>query len=399
MGFLKNAFKVAKAVSTGDYVELYDELKDSAQTYVKDKVTSNLKQTAQSFIKDKVVNNLQQTIDEKHVISQKEILPKMETRDSSEKQFVYKNKTVFFKEGIEEIFETRLPKDTESVIFSSTLCSLDGVEFKYSPYIKKLDFTRCKNIDNCDAFFEDEFPSLQVVVLPPRIVSMPHFSSGCPNLVEIHVPRSIDYIEEITGDKDHRLTLYLSSSVEYSYGVCMDCKQIFMPKSATKEWRKGIIDDDIDDEVIIKPLPDGYSFPKVAFSTPVSEGFVIPNDEEVVDEVLFKQTVKRSQYNEDEPEIQPVKKLESTCPPPPPSFKYFAIVEGVQHGPYNEEQFSRLVKAGLVTSTTLVWCERMNGWEKAENVDDLFKFFPKSFLNTSHSGENSSQCPPPLPIE
>ncbi|MCQ2239191.1 MAG: DUF4339 domain-containing protein [Bacteroidaceae bacterium] len=88
----------------------------------------------------------------------------------------------------------------------------------------------------------------------------------------------------------------------------------------------------------------------------------------------------------------------SPCPPPAPVFSYHAMIEGVQRGPYNYEQFKRLVDAEMVTSKTLVWCDGMSSWKKASEVDDMVDFFPS---NSPMMPPLPSQetCPPPLPTQ
>lgn len=99
----------------------------------------------------------------------------------------------------------------------------------------------------------------------------------------------------------------------------------------------------------------------------------------------------------------------SPCPPPAPVFSYHAMIEGAQRGPYNYEQFKRLVDAEMVTSKTLVWCDGMSGWKKASEVDDMVDFFPSNspMMPPLPSQEtctpplltqNGGTCPPPLPL-
>ena len=69
--------------------------------------------------------------------------------------------------------------------------------------------------------------------------------------------------------------------------------------------------------------------------------------------------------------------------------KVFIIADGKQEGPFNDEQFARLVEYGLVNSDTLVWQEGMAQWQKAGSVGELQHFF-----NTNEGGST----PPPVPM-
>lgn len=51
--------------------------------------------------------------------------------------------------------------------------------------------------------------------------------------------------------------------------------------------------------------------------------------------------------------------------------KYFAMINGEQRGPF---ALNELIGAG-VTPDTYVWCKEMTGWEKAEDVADVCRYF------------------------
>ncbi len=64
-------------------------------------------------------------------------------------------------------------------------------------------------------------------------------------------------------------------------------------------------------------------------------------------------------------------------PPVPPSFSFYAMIENVQRGPYNEMQFKRLVDNDLANAETLVWQEGMDEWKPACEVKMMQKIFPQ----------------------
>ncbi len=64
-------------------------------------------------------------------------------------------------------------------------------------------------------------------------------------------------------------------------------------------------------------------------------------------------------------------------PPPPPAFSFYALIDNVQRGPYNEIQFKRLVDNDLANGDTLVWTEGMLDWQPAREVKMMRRIFPK----------------------
>lgn len=72
-------------------------------------------------------------------------------------------------------------------------------------------------------------------------------------------------------------------------------------------------------------------------------------------------------------------------PPSPPTFSFYAMIENVQRGPYNEVQFKRLVDNGLADADTLVWKEGMDDWAPACEVKMMAKMFPQHQKQTSAS--------------
>ena len=62
---------------------------------------------------------------------------------------------------------------------------------------------------------------------------------------------------------------------------------------------------------------------------------------------------------------------------------YFIAVNSQQSGPFTKNQIEEMKKEGKFENNTLVWCQGMSEWQKAENVLDLQNVF--------------KQIPPPLP--
>jgi hypothetical protein len=80
------------------------------------------------------------------------------------------------------------------------------------------------------------------------------------------------------------------------------------------------------------------------------------------------------------------KSRQPQIPPPSPfGFSYYAIIEGAQHGPYDKNQFKRLVDKDMVSSSTMVWKEGMEKWMPAMEIEDMKDFF------------KPQTTPPPIP--
>lgn len=280
-------------------------------------------------------------------------------------QYRYENKTMIFKHGetyIDDGQNMDFPTDVRTIVFPTTWEKLYEEDFPNAmPHLEVLDFTRAGKLTYIDDGCFHDCGRLKVVVLPPMIESMPCFKN-CISLTEIHAPRSLETLYAVTGDGDARITAYLSNpELSFDEEFCNDCKQVFVPRSLVKEWREEAEEAGIN--VRISPLPEGYSFPTTPLSEPWSK-------------------------EEKKPEPQPRSNASAApCPPPMPTFSFHAVIEGKQCGPYDREQFKRLVDADMITPKTLVWTNGMSGWEKAGEVEDLEEFFRKS----------SQMMPPPVP--
>ncbi|WP_299848709.1 SPFH domain-containing protein [uncultured Roseovarius sp.] len=64
------------------------------------------------------------------------------------------------------------------------------------------------------------------------------------------------------------------------------------------------------------------------------------------------------------------------APPPPPVEHVWHIAEGGKtHGPYAKADLGRMVGEGTLTRDTLVWTAGQDGWERAEDVQELAQLF------------------------
>ena len=146
--------------------------------------------------------------------------------------------------------------------------------------VTKLDFSKATKIETIG---DDTFTgasSLKVVVLPKKVTAINEFRE-CPNLEEIHIYKLED-LYCITKDKDKRLTVYasqVSSDItSLDDGFLSDVGILYVPANKVRKMEKAR--DDYDDELDIRPLPDGYSFPTEALSEPWLLGWTPAQSEE-----------------------------------------------------------------------------------------------------------------------
>lgn len=137
--------------------------------------------------------------------------------------------------------------------------------------VTKLDFTKATKIETIG---DDTFTgasSLKVVVLPKKVTAINEFKK-CPNLKEIHIYKLED-LYSITKDEDKRLTVYASQVSpdidSFADGFLSDVGILYVPANKVNKLEKAR--DEYDDELVIRPLPEGYSFPTEALSEPWQE--------------------------------------------------------------------------------------------------------------------------------
>lgn len=85
----------------------------------------------------------------------------------------------------------------------------------------------------------------------------------------------------------------------------------------------------------------------------------------------------------------------SPTTPAAPIFSFYAIIEGVKHGPYNEVQFKRLVDNDLADANTMVWKEGMAEWKPAAQVKMMEHIF--SPQSTGQPAQQPAPAAPQMP--
>lgn len=95
-----------------------------------------------------------------------------------------------------------------------------------------------------------------------------------------------------------------------------------------------------------------------------------------------------------------------STPPPPPAdavFRFYAIIDGKQQGPFDEEEFEDLVYDDEIDGDTYVWTEGMDGWKHANEVSRLEEFVgsappPVAAAFTPSPAPAPSPSPSPAPV-
>ncbi|MCR4635047.1 MAG: SPFH domain-containing protein [Butyrivibrio sp.] len=72
------------------------------------------------------------------------------------------------------------------------------------------------------------------------------------------------------------------------------------------------------------------------------------------------------------------KKNKKATPPPIPMLGFFVAVNGEQKGPFELDNLLEMKKEGTFSSSSLVWKEGMEEWQKAETVEELKSLFVKA---------------------
>lgn len=81
----------------------------------------------------------------------------------------------------------------------------------------------------------------------------------------------------------------------------------------------------------------------------------------------------QSQFIQNQPMQQ--QQMQQAPPPPPTQTMFYAMIGGVQQGPFAVAQLQQMVQMGQVMSNTMVWSAGMPGWATAGTVPELAVLF------------------------
>ena len=214
--------------------------------------------------------------------------------------------------------------------------------------ITTLDFTKALNIKNISDGTFTGAKSLEAVVLPKNVEYVNEFKQ-CPKLKEIHI-YNLKKLYSITNDKDKRLTIYASEVrsdlSSFADGFLADVGVLYVPAKDIPRLKEAL--DRYHDELDIRPLPEGYSFPTEALFTSWQQVHGGPQYYSFPTEALS--TLWQQVY--DGPQ-------------------YHCVLAGQSFGPVTISQFANMKRFGIVDGNTLVWKEGMANWAIASTVADL----------------------------
>jgi ribosomal protein L7/L12 len=201
-------------------------------------------------------------------------------------QFTYKDGVLTINEGSEgwydfreSVFDIRdsdpdafeqLTKETRKVIIPSSWGDIGEETFDEfeDSQITCIDMMKATSLNEICVSGLSE---LKVAVIPKQISGLSNIDfNDCPKLHELHIYNLDEDIAAITHDEDKRLTIYasqVSSDIDsFDDGFLSDVGILYVPANKVKDLEK--LRDEYDDVLDIRPLPDGYSFPKEALSEP-----------------------------------------------------------------------------------------------------------------------------------
>ena len=163
--------------------------------------------------------------------------------------------------------------DFTEIVFPPCLEKIYEIDFKYCKKqlanVTTLDFTKATNLYMMDSDSFKGAKSIKAVALPKNIRWSCCFKD-CPKLKEIHIYNLNRADYGITCDADKRLTIYASnvddklSSLDDDF--LADVGTLYVPLKDLKRLQK--LRDKYNDELVILPLPEDYTFPTEALSEP-----------------------------------------------------------------------------------------------------------------------------------
>ena len=259
------------------------------------------------------------------------------------------------------------------IVFPSTIKKISGGFATDCPKLCDVDLSRVYKMETLDAEFLEEDNKVKTLIIPEGVKDVGDHIVGS-GVKTLYIPSTVKKVGCPCEGTDN-LTVYLYTTADDLISIvdlCEDDIKLRVRESVFDIYKK-FIENEIDDEITI----DLGSFPDDA--PYVSEDYERESgyrkaQQRRIDKDKAKEKSEKTKETED--------KTFSTL-------KVFIVADGKQEGPYDEEQFARLVEYGLVNSDTLVWQEGMAQWQKAGSVEELQHFF-----NTNKGGST----PPPVPM-
>ena len=284
----------------------------------------------------------------------------------------------------------KIPNTFTEIEFPSQYEQLYSDDFKWCKEAlgrtTLLDFSNAKKMTSIDDETFTGAKSLVVVVLPENLEYSPEFKK-CPELKEIHIGKEADTNYGITKDGDKRLTVYCSSPSlgdSFDNQFLKDVGVLYVDERYLETYEKAR--DDYDDELDIRPFPEGYSFPKQPLSKPwyntiASSDSTFKTHNQTSKSMapsVSDSNLKTKDMNNNQSEMaNAIEKQIKALQEGQKFNKEFMVYFDPQkaEGPYNDVYMFCYIKHGLITPDTLIAEKEKSATMRAGDCKELEDFF------------------------
>ena len=310
-------------------------------------------------------------------------------------------------------------KNLTKIVIPSTVEEIEGGFIEECRNLSEIDMSKVHLLKEIDDNFLGSNNRVKEFIVPEGVTSVGTYFIGS-NVETLYVPSTVKEIGDPCRDTcDIKVYLY-ADAVEDVSSLCEADITLYVHNSAYGYY-KGLFDEiDKEEEVNakLKSFPDDAPYVSKDYERKTAERKVL--SENIVQQKQYDEStnnpigdkpieengqdltqnatslhddisakLKAQEFEENSHVIGEIISALLVKKAAESLLKVFIIADGKQEGPFNDEQFARLVEYGLVNSDTLVWQEGMAQWQKAGSVGELQHFF-----NTNEGGST----PPPVPI-
>lgn len=291
-------------------------------------------------------------------------------------------KSIVIPEGVTKI-ESQTFTNCEclrKITLPSTVEVVDGEFAEDCPHLYEVDMSKIYLLEEIDDSFLESENCVDEFVIPEGVSSV-----GCEflgsDVKRLYVPSTVEEIGCPCSDASNLTVFLYADGIDDIYGLCQEDITLYVHESAYRHYNRLLkhAEEELESNIKLKTFPDNT--PYVSEEYERISGYRKALANHAINPKKEKETINSSglKAQQEEPVIPPI----------PVQLKVYIIADGKQEGPYDEEQFARLVEYGMVNTDTLVWQEGMEQWQKAGTVENLQRFFaPKKDRTT----------PPPVPL-
>lgn len=352
----------------------------------------------------------------------------------------FENGVLMLKDSMTYIGSSDLDYDgIEVVVLPKDLEEFDDEAFEYCEDIKEIDFRKVshlktiqqglfKDLDNITSivlpegvtFVEDgafsNCSSLRRIVFPSTIEAINGgFATNCPSLCDVDLSRvyKMTLLDDNFLEEDNEVTtliipegvtnvqddivgsgvekLYVPSTVEYIGCPCSGLTDLTVYLYADNI---SSLDDLCKSSITLKVHESAFETYQADVDFAQNDGNYIdygsfPDDAPYVSKEYEQKSGYRKAHHLQEKEAKAKEASKKYDAKSALTIKVYIVADGKQEGPYDDEQFARLVEYGMVNTDTLVWQEGMAQWQKAGTVENLQRFFSSTDRNST---------PPSIPM-